>query len=80
MNGISTKGAAAVFGSAISTLVWTLLASFVHAVSSMDHSNLATVEGGTSIVLGGFLFYFVPEMRQADAVVTPVEPPKPTAA
>lgn len=61
MQGISVKGAAGVLGGVISSAVWTILAIFVHAVSILDPSKLATLQGASSLVVGAVMFYLVPE-------------------
>lgn len=58
MNGVSTKVSAATLGAALSTLVWTLLAAFVHAVSTMSPEALTGVTGATA-VLAAFGFGFL---------------------
>lgn len=54
---IDPKLASSVYGTAASTLTWTLLAQFNHAVSTMQPETLATVVGATAILIGGALGY-----------------------
>lgn len=61
MQGISIKGTAGVVGGVISSVLWSILSAFVHAVKVLPADQLTMVEGATALVVGVLLFYFVPE-------------------
>lgn len=69
MNGVSTKVSAATLGAALSTLVWTLLAAFVHAVSTMSPEALTGVTGATAVLAAFGFGFFVKETATSTASV-----------
>lgn len=59
---IDPKAAAGVLGSALATLIWILLATFVDAIERMDAGELTAVTGATAVILTGVLAYSIPNL------------------
>lgn len=81
MQGISTKVGAGAAAGALATVVWTILAATVPAISSWSPETLATVTTGSATVLAFLAGYLVRETAVVTtdeaAILAAIEPAVP---
>ena len=67
---IHSKLASAGLGTALATLIWTLLAAFVDQIpENLDAGQIATCTGTTAVIIGGVLGYWTGSTPPTDPPV-----------